>query len=96
MNETQSSCLERIASTILLRTIRAYQLVLSPWLGRQCRFLPTCSCYARDAIEAHGPWLGSWLAIKRLLSCRPGGRSGYDPVPMPEELRSRGLRDEFQ
>jgi len=69
------------ARRTLLAAIRVYQLTLSPWLGRQCRYLPTCSAYAAEAIERFGPLRGSWLALKRLGRCHPWGGSGYDPVP---------------
>lgn len=46
-----------------------------------CRFTPSCSSYAREALETHGPWRGSWLGVRRLLRCRPFGRTGFDPVP---------------
>jgi|GEM_PF-4666546 len=61
--------------------IRAYQYLLSPWLGPSCRYLPSCSEYAREALEIHGPWRGSWLALRRVSRCHPLGASGYDPVP---------------
>jgi putative membrane protein insertion efficiency factor len=67
--------------TLLLGLIRLYQLALSPWLGTQCRYEPTCSKYAAEAIERFGAWRGVWLAAKRLGRCHPWGRSGYDPVP---------------
>lgn len=67
---------------IFLRiVIRAYQLLLSPFLGTRCRFEPSCSHYAQDAIETHGVISGSWLTFRRLLRCHPFGSSGYDPVP---------------
>jgi putative membrane protein insertion efficiency factor len=69
------------ARKTLLGLIRLYQLTLSPWLGRQCRFEPTCSVYAAEAIERFGVRRGGFLALKRLLRCHPWGRSGYDPVP---------------
>ena len=61
--------------------LRAYKLTLSPLIGRQCRYLPTCSEYAAEALIAHGPWRGSRLAIGRLCRCHPFGGSGYDPPP---------------
>ncbi|MGH7016843.1 MAG: membrane protein insertion efficiency factor YidD [Caulobacteraceae bacterium] len=64
---------------------RAYKLTLSPWIGRQCRFLPTCSDYAAEALVVHGPLKGGALAIWRLLRCHPFGGSGYDPVPPRRE-----------
>lgn len=66
--------------TALLLLIRIYQWVLSPWLGTACRFEPTCSHYAREAILRHGVIRGMVLAARRLCSCHPLGRSGYDPV----------------
>jgi uncharacterized protein len=66
---------------LLLWTIRAYQLLVSPWLGPRCRFYPSCSCYAHAAIEQHGALRGGWLALRRLLRCHPFHEGGYDPVP---------------
>ena len=60
---------------------RAYKLTLSPWIGRQCRFLPTCSDYAAEALITHGPFRGGALAVLRVCKCHPFGGSGYDPVP---------------
>ncbi|MEM7400593.1 MAG: membrane protein insertion efficiency factor YidD [Pseudomonadota bacterium] len=68
-------------SKILIFFIKAYRLILSPWLGQQCRFHPTCSQYALKAIEQHGPVRGSWLTLKRVLSCHPWHEGGIDPVP---------------
>ena len=65
--------------------VRLYRLVGSPWVGRNCRFQPTCSEYALVALEKHGAFRGSWLMIRRILRCRPGGGDGYDPVPEPKE-----------
>jgi putative membrane protein insertion efficiency factor len=68
--------------TLLLRgLIRSYQLLVSPVLGPSCRYLPTCSDYAAEAIERHGALAGTWLALRRLARCHPWGGSGYDPVP---------------
>ena len=64
--------------------IRAYKLMLSPWIGRQCRFAPSCSAYAEEALIRHGPWRGGFLASRRLCRCHPFGGSGYDPVPSAE------------
>jgi uncharacterized protein len=75
---------------ILLRTlIRLYQLLVSPVLGPNCRFHPSCSAYAAEAIATHGAIHGSWLAIRRLLRCHPWGGSGYDPVPPPQPRGAR-------
>lgn len=67
--------------------VRAYRLFLSPWLGHSCRFQPTCSAYALEALEKHGALRGTWLAARRVARCRPGGGSGYDPVPEPKARR---------
>jgi uncharacterized protein len=61
--------------------IRGYQLLLAPLLPPACRFYPSCSHYAAEAIERHGPWHGLLLAVRRLSRCHPWGGSGYDPVP---------------
>ena len=66
---------------LLRGVVRAYQFVLSPLLGRQCRFLPTCSHYAMEALERHGGVKGGWLAFRRILRCHPFAAAGYDPVP---------------
>ena len=67
----------------LLMLIRAYRLVLSPWLGQHCRFHPTCSAYALEAIDSHGAVKGTWLALRRVLRCHPWHEGGADPVPQP-------------
>ncbi len=67
--------------TAVLFLIRLYQRALSPRMGPACRYEPSCSRYAYAAIEAHGLLRGGWLATRRLARCRPGGGSGYDPVP---------------
>ncbi|MGD2140035.1 MAG: membrane protein insertion efficiency factor YidD [Burkholderiales bacterium] len=66
---------------LLVWAIRGYQYLLSPWVGNQCRFYPTCSEYARLAISEHGSIRGSWLAIKRTLKCHPWHPGGIDLVP---------------
>ncbi len=65
-----------------LALIRAYQLTLSGLVGRQCRYLPTCSDYAAEAVRRHGLWPGAWMAGARLCRCHPLGDWGYDPVPL--------------
>ena len=70
-----------IAARAARATVRAYQVVVSPVLGPRCRFLPSCSEYAIDALERHGLWRGGWLALQRIVRCQPFGSSGYDPVP---------------
>jgi putative membrane protein insertion efficiency factor len=69
----------------LILLIRTYQLLLSPLLGNHCRFYPSCSHYAVEAIERHGPWRGSLLAGRRLLRCHPWHPGGIDPVPEPDK-----------
>ena len=66
---------------VLSLPIRAYRLLLSPWLGNGCRFHPTCSAYALGALEKHGAVKGSFLTALRILRCNPWGGQGYDPVP---------------
>jgi uncharacterized protein len=66
---------------VLIAVIRAYQYLLSPWWGSQCRFTPTCSHYAIEALERHGALGGGWLAARRILRCHPWSAGGYDPVP---------------
>ena len=61
--------------------ILAYRFFLSPWLGQSCRFTPTCSLYALEAIDTHGALGGSWLAFKRICRCHPWCEGGHDPVP---------------
>ncbi len=65
----------------LMALLRGYRLLLSPWLGPSCRFEPTCSAYALQAIERHGAAAGSYLAARRLARCHPWCAAGYDPVP---------------
>ena len=68
---------------ILIALLRIYQLFISPLLGNHCRFYPSCSQYAREAIEQYGVLRGGWLAIRRLLRCHPWHPGGVDPVPEP-------------
>ncbi|TVP74163.1 MAG: membrane protein insertion efficiency factor YidD [Rhodobacteraceae bacterium] len=66
---------------IISLPIRAYRIVFSPWVGHNCRYQPTCSAYAMEALQRHGAWRGTWLAARRIGRCHPWGQSGYDPVP---------------
>jgi putative membrane protein insertion efficiency factor len=68
---------------ILIGLIRSYQYLVSPLLGNHCRFYPSCSHYAAEAIETHGALRGSWLALLRLSRCHPWHEGGIDPVPPP-------------
>jgi len=79
----------RFLSTILrlpalagMGLIRLYRLTLSALIGRQCRYLPTCSEYTEEAIARFGLWPGAWMGLARFQRCGPGGASGHDPVPM--------------
>jgi putative membrane protein insertion efficiency factor len=71
----------KVIGLLLRATIRAYQLLLAPVLPPSCRYLPSCSHYADEAIARHGPLHGTYLAARRLCRCHPWGGSGYDPVP---------------
>jgi uncharacterized protein len=76
-----------VIGAALRSVIRAYQLLLAPVLPPSCRYFPSCSRYAREAIAEHGPWQGGRLAVKRICRCHPWGGSGYDPVPESGESR---------
>ena len=73
--------LKKILVAPFLFLIKVYQTLISPFTPSTCRFQPTCSHYAKEALEKHGFFKGGWLALKRIFSCHPWGRSGYDPVP---------------
>jgi putative membrane protein insertion efficiency factor len=75
-----------MVSAVLRGLIRFYQLFVSPVLPPSCRYWPSCSAYAAEAIEVHGAWRGTALAMRRLLRCHPWGGSGYDPVPPATSL----------
>ena len=77
--------LQKFFIIILIKLIRFYQVAISPWLGKNCRYQPTCSQYMLEALKVHGLYKGVFLGIKRILSCHPWGGSGYDPVPHKEE-----------
>lgn len=73
--------MKKLVSKIFIFFIRLYQLVLSPILPKSCRYTPSCSEYGIEAINKYGPFKGGYLTIKRIISCGPWGKSGYDPVP---------------
>lgn len=77
------------AAHLLALPIRAYRLLLSPWTGHACRFQPTCSAYALEALARHGALRGGWLAARRIGRCHPWGGDGFDPVP---EAKARARR----
>ena len=66
---------------LLIALIRGYQVAISPWLGRNCRFYPSCSQYTLEAIERHGAVKGLWLGVRRVSRCHPFHPGGHDPVP---------------
>lgn len=70
-----------LLTQILALPIKGYRLIFSPWVGRSCRFDPTCSAYALIALERHGALKGSWLTVRRILRCHPWGAHGVDDVP---------------
>lgn len=81
-----------IAAALLLALLQVYKVVLSPVFGGACKYHPSCSNYATQAIETHGARRGSLLALKRLLRCRPFKQGGFDPVPSVDELNRARLR----
>ena len=81
-DETQKRQISAPIAIGLLGLIRFYQLTISSLLGRRCRYLPTCSDYAMDAIRQHGAWAGFWLGLARVSRCHPWGGDGFDPVPL--------------
>ncbi len=72
-----------ILKQVILGLIRGYRILISPLFPSHCRYQPTCSAYALEAIEQFGPWQGSWMAMRRVLRCHPFHPGGYDPVPTP-------------
>ncbi|ATI42901.1 membrane protein insertion efficiency factor YidD [Pacificitalea manganoxidans] len=76
-----------LLARLLAVPVHGYRLFLSPWLGANCRYQPTCSAYALEALEIHGAARGGWLALRRILRCHPWGGSGHDPVPPADTPR---------
>ena len=77
---------------LLIALVQGYRLLLSPWLGSSCRFEPTCSRYALEALQRHGAAHGSYLAARRILRCHPGCAGGHDPVPPgPHSFESKSV-----
>ena len=73
--------MSRMLQSLLLLLIRFYQKAISPMLGANCKYRPTCSAYTYEAIQKYGPIKGTWMGMKRIARCRPGVPGGYDPVP---------------
>jgi putative membrane protein insertion efficiency factor len=82
--------------SVVLALVRSYQVFLSPFLGGACRFHPSCSNYAYEAIERHGARRGVVLAMKRLVRCRPFGPGGLDPVPEENEIEEAPMNERSQ
>lgn len=72
----------------LIGLLKAYRLLISPLYGQVCRYHPSCSAYALEAVTEHGSLRGSWLAVRRLARCHPWAAGGYDPVPRPRSAAS--------
>lgn len=81
MSKRLQQQVSQVLTRLLMLPVRGYRLLLSPWLGSACRFNPTCSAYALQALEQHGPATGSYLAACRILRCHPWCHGGHDPVP---------------
>lgn len=75
------NALKQLPGKMLLGLLLVYRYAISPMLGSRCRFHPSCSVYASEAIERHGALRGSWLAVRRVTRCHPWNAGGYDPVP---------------
>lgn len=76
------------AALPLIGLVKLYQLTLSPWLGSNCRFEPTCSEYSLTVLRRFGALRGGWLSLKRIVRCHPWGESGYDPAPEKDDAQS--------
>ena len=82
-----------IVSTCLIGLVKFYQVALSPWLGRSCRYNPTCSHYTIQAIREWGPIKGSWMGMKRISRCHPWGGFGDDPVPKKLDTQDQKITE---
>ena len=92
MVETSKSAIAKLLAAPLLTLVWLYQATISPLLGANCRHLPTCSEYAKDAVKLHGPLRGSWYALKRIGRCHPWADSSFDPVPqVPSDKKQKNL-----
>lgn len=81
------AAISRLLAWPLLALVGLYRYAISPWLGVNCRYAPTCSAYALEALQKHGAFRGGALAVRRIARCHPWGGSGYDPVPPGREER---------
>tara|TARA_R110000868_G_scaffold176051_3_gene413382 strand:- start:34 stop:291 length:258 start_codon:yes stop_codon:yes gene_type:complete len=84
--------LKKILILPLVLLVRFYQLVISPLTPASCRFEPTCSAYMIEALKEHGPFYGGFLGLKRIASCHPWGKTGYDPVPKKKGSTNNNLK----
>ncbi|HET7358210.1 MAG TPA: membrane protein insertion efficiency factor YidD [Nocardioidaceae bacterium] len=75
---------------LLIGLLRVYRFAISPLYGQVCRYHPSCSAYALEAVTVHGSLRGSWLAVRRVARCHPWAAGGYDPVPPPKRARTSG------
>lgn len=85
--------MRKIFSAFFIFLIRVYQYAISPLLGANCRYTPTCSAYTVDAIKEWGPLRGTWMGIKRFSTCHPWGGHGYDPVPQNPKKHAHDQED---
>ena len=85
-----ATTMSKVLAWPLIQLLRFYRVAISPWLGPNCRFEPTCSTYAIDALREHGLLRGTALAVRRIARCHPWGGSGYDPVPPGKRGRNAG------
>lgn len=81
--------IKNVLTWILLLPVYFYRAVISPLMPPSCRYTPTCSQYTIEALKKHGPFKGSYLSAKRIISCNPWGGSGYDPVPDPKPKKRK-------
>ncbi|WP_404832951.1 membrane protein insertion efficiency factor YidD [Alcaligenes nematophilus] len=84
--------MKTVLVSVLVLLVRGYQLFISPLLGPRCRFYPTCSQYATQALQVHGPLKGTWLAARRLVRCHPWHPGGHDPVPALDDRGRQSLK----
>ena len=89
MGVTVMRTLNRLVGFVVILLIQAYRYLLAPIFVGHCRFEPSCSAYALEAAQVHGPWLGAQLALRRVLRCHPWVKAGYDPVPARTHTQTR-------